>query len=126
MMTNEIIAALKAVLAVHCPTVFFGISRPKYPKIDADLREVSIESGFIKKYLLTLDYWNDTGSFTELNDLADEAGVALDYLGGFVKCKGYLTIRRSGNRFPVYEKDNDKIAHITERFEINFYERGSE
>ena len=122
MTTNNLISAIKAVITEHCPTVFFGISRPQYPKIDVDLREVTVDYGVRRNFLMTLDYYNDNGSYANLNDLADSVGAALDFTGDFIR-DGLVTIKRTGNRFAVGERTSEKIVQITERFEVKFYER---
>jgi hypothetical protein len=118
MTTNEIIKALKNLISVHCPAVFFGKSKTIYPKVDADLR-FTIADGVRDTYILTLDYFDDTGSYTKLNDLADKVSRDLSFVQG--ETAGYLAVLRNGNRFQPEIKDNDKIVHVTERFQILHY-----
>ena len=118
---TNIIKALTALIKPVCGAVFFGRSAVKFPKIDCDLRQLS-QDGCLHGFRLVLDIYTNAGDYPAALDMADRVRAALSLQKGDIG-GGFLSVYHGGSRYSVPEKDNEKIIHITDSYEVYFYDR---
>lgn len=118
-MMVDVIKAVISLIKPVCPSVYFGNSPVKYPKVDCDLRQINALAD-TNSFRLTLDIWANNGNYAETLNIADNILSALTFQKGKIN-GGYMTVYEGGNRYSTPEKDNDKIVHLTDVYEIYFY-----
>ena len=121
MISKNIIKAITALIKPACGAVYFGISPVKYPKICCDLRELT-NDGCKHGFRLVLDFYSNDGDYPAGLDMADAVRGLLTSQHGDVD-GGYMTVYPDGSRYITPEKDNEKIVHITEGYDVYFYDK---
>lgn len=120
MTSRNIIKAITALIKPVCGAVFFGRSPVKYPKICGDIREL-VTDGCKHGFRLVLDYYSDDGDYPAGLDMADNVRGRLAGQHGGID-GGYMVIFSEGGRYLTPENDNEKIVHITDSYEVYFYD----
>ncbi len=110
--------AVKKRLDPVCPSVYFGRSAAVYPKIVGDLRRVSAEDEK-KRYRLILDFYVE-GQPIEAVRLAERSKDVLHKKVAETE-SGIIAIWQSGSGNLISEKDEEKIAHYSDSYEIAYY-----
>ena len=133
---SEVIRAIVELITPACTNVFFGKSQVIYPKANGDLRCIE-ELTYGVRYRLVLDYYAADSKPSTVVTMAEDVRSALnetmcnDANGALNEtmcndANGALIVFRktSGGGF-VEEKDNEKIVHYTDAYEVNFYKNQS-
>lgn len=117
---SSIIRTLTAALKLVCPNVFFGKSQVIYPKINCDLRLFG-ESSFQNKYRLTLDYFADDSTPMTVIDLSEQVRQALTDGMTYDDSGALIALHKSSGGGFAEEKDNEKIVHYTDAYEVAYF-----
>lgn len=127
-MTNQvetnIIRAIVELLQPVCENVFFGKSQIIYPKVNGDLRPFTEDSYHIQ-YRLTLDYYAADGTPNTVATMSENVRSVLNDTICEDPNGAVITFRKASGGGFVEEKDNEKIVHYMDAYEINFYKNQS-
>lgn len=127
-MTNQvesnIIRAVVELLQPVCENVFFGKSQVIYPKVNCDLRCFG-EENYRARYRLSLDYYAANGDPNTVVTMSENVRSALNDTMCEDPNGAVITFRKSSGGGFVEEKDNEKIVHYMDAYEINFYKNQS-
>lgn len=117
---SSIIRALTAELKTVCQNVFFGKSQVIYPKINADL-QLFEETSYNCRYRLTLDYYADDSSPMTVITMSEDVRAAF-FAGMLYDENGALiALHKTGGGGFAEEKDNEKIVHYENAYEVAYY-----
>lgn len=119
MKAKTVIKALVGLIKPVCGNVYFGRAGVRYPKVVGDLRQLT-DDGCRAAFRLVLDIYTDDDDVIAAYAISDDIRAALSQQQGFVE-GGVMRIYTEGTRYVVPEKDNDKITHVADSFEVYFY-----
>lgn len=117
---SSIIRTLTAALKEICPNVFFGKSQVIYPKINADLRLFG-ETNYLNKYRLVLDYYSSDGTPITVVTMSEQVRAALIDGQTYDGSGALIALHKSSGGGFAEEKDNEKIVHYTDAYEVAYY-----
>lgn len=117
---SDIMRCVVGGLSPICKNVFFGKSQVIYPKINGDLRKMGAESYYIP-FRLVLDYYAADGDPQTVVAMHEQIRAALFGGQAWTDTGALITFRETSGGGFVEEKDNEKIVHYMDAYEINYY-----
>ena len=117
---SEVIRAIVELITPACTNVFAGKSQVIYPKANIDLRCIE-ELTYGVRYRLVLDYYAADSKPTTVVTMAENVRSALNDTMCNDTNGALIVFRKTSGGGFVEEKDNEKIVHYTDAYEVNFY-----
>ena len=117
---SEIIRAIVELITPACTNVFAGKSQVIYPKANIDLRKIEAQTYGIR-YRLVVDYYAADGKPSTVVTMAEGVRTALNETACNDANGALIHFRETSGGGLVEEKDNEKIVHYTDAYEVNFY-----
>ena len=121
---SEIIRAIVELITPACTNVFAGKSQVIYPKANIDLRCIE-ELTYGVRYRLVLDYYAADSKPSTVVTMAEDVRSALNETMCNDANGALIVFRKTSGGGFVEEKDNEKIVHYTDAYEVNFYKNQS-
>jgi hypothetical protein len=117
---SEVIRAVVQLTVPACTNVFFGKSQVIYPKANGDLRNIE-ETPYNIRYRLTMDYYADDGKPATVVTMSENVRAALNETMCNDSNGALITFRKTSGGGFVEEKENEKIVHYMDAYEIIYY-----
>lgn len=117
---SEVIRAVVQLTAAACTNVFFGKSQVIYPKANGDLRNIE-ETPYNIRYRLTMDYYADDGKPATVVTMSENVRAALNETMCNDSNGALIVFRKTSGGGFVEEKENEKIVHYMDAYEVIYY-----